>query len=340
MMNQVQVETLLKPALAKLEGERQQIKKQVQWNNIKESLRKALLMVGLVLFSIVLGQILEGLFWLMFLNICTFLGIFYILTTGMNVFTANLQLAQNFQEKVKRDLFTQIFEQWNATATYLPDKGIEKTVFDLVGDNRYYNTYTADDYVEGQLGDGREFFFSEIYHRHITGHEGDYLNQQRGLLVILKNSGLIEELPATIRMTTNTSPPKKKRKKIKAPASKKNVENILDGDYSPPSTLEESSLLENKFHIENLNNTPVIPLLPEQWKTQLHQLQHLVRNELVLLSQDATCYLWVKHKTEFWQVSIHTPLTEPTVRRTLSWNFAHCFILVDYLSKLTVKIRG
>lgn len=339
MVNQTQIEAFLKPALASLELERKQIKKDTQWNTFRGFLKKMGLAVGSILISVVMGYFFDNSLFLLLLNIGIIFFVFYAFLSLLIPSTKNILLAKDFELRVKQKLFSQVFEQWNATAVYQPDKGIDQAVFNLVGDHRFYNTYSSDDYVRGELEDGRKFFFSEIYQSHITGSESDYLNQQRSLLVVIEDSCLLEEHPATIRITTNPTPEKKKsffqKKKTKAP--KKNIEDILDGDYSPPTAPEENSLLTGKFHLENLNTTPILPLLSQQWQQQLQHLQQLVRDELVVLSQDNTCYLWVKHNTEFWEVSIHTPLTEPLVRRTLAWNFARVFILVDYLSKLTVK---
>lgn len=340
MINQPQIEAFLKPALSKLEVERKQIKKDIQWNIFESFIKRIVVGTCTILVIAGLNHLLEhSILYFMILALVP-ITIFYALDSILTPSPKNIKLAKDFELRVKEELFSQVFKQWNATAVYKPYRGIDQAVFNLVGDHRFYNTYLSDDYVEGILEDGRKFFFSEIYQSHITGNESDYLNQQRSLLVVIKESCLLEEHPATIRITTNTAPEKKKSffnsKKHKAPS--KNIENILDADYSPPNSLDENSLLEGKFHLENLNSTPILPLLSQQWQQQLQHLQQLVRDELVLLSQDNTCYLWVKHNTEFWKIPIKTPLTEPLLRKTLAWNFARVFILVDYLSKLTVKI--
>ncbi|MGH1336179.1 MAG: hypothetical protein ACRBFS_08630 [Aureispira sp.] len=325
--------------LERLEPQRQQVRKKIWYNIIIGiPLRILVIIIGLILLYLS-SKLIESNYYFSstfyYLLACP---IILILTSIYNQVTKkNVLLAKEFENYVKQELFASIFKEWNTSIEYAPKQYIDQSTFNLIGDNRHYNTYSGDDYCTGKLEDGRSFRFSEIQQQHITGSDNDVYTIQRSLLVILEDSQLLQDQSATIRISSNALVTPSQPKKMLQKSSKKHVEDILDAEQMISAENKTTVSLGEHFQVENFNKKNIIPLLSGQWQQDLQYLNQILRNDLALLSQDNRCYLWVKHKEPFWELPIKTRLTDAVLRKTLAWNFARCFILVDYLAKLTQK---
>ena len=339
-MQQQEIETLLKPMLERLEPQRQQVRKKIWYNIILGIPQRILAIAATFVVLYFLSQFVEHHALSLFLYVLFYPIALIIGATYTQVTKKNILLAKEFEDYIKTELFTSIFKKWNASIKYSPSQGIDQATFNLVGTKTDYNTYSGDDYCTGTLEDGRTFQFSEITQLHITGKEADAYNPQiqRSLLLILEDSLLLKEHSAPIRISSNALVPAIKTNKLFKKASPKHLEAILDAEPTTPTTNQETTIpLGPNFQLESLHTGAIAPLLTEEWKQDLQYLNQVLRNDLVLLSQKGICYLWVQHKSPFWEVPIKTPLTDGVLRKTLAWNFARCFLLVTYLAKLTQK---
>lgn len=327
-MQQAEIERLLKPALKELELERQLVHRQIRKNSWLEVLKRLLMVGVLILGSYIAVAIVDHLFFTGLIFLINYVLGSYLLTYGTPL-KKNIALEQQFTQRVKQDLFRSIFEQWNSTVDYQPEHFIEKETFRLVSETEQYKFHGGSDYGTGKLEDERSFRFAEML-QPVAVRE--HTITQRGLFIVLDNSLLIPEHTATIRIrskgATSSSKVKKKRSKLY-------LDDVLDTDTLKVTKNLKEDPFTKDFRIENLNRAEILPLLSESWRQQLYQLKRIMRRDVVLVSHNNSCYLWVEHQEKFWNVPVRSSLTEPLVRTTLSWNFARCFVLVDYLSKLT-----
>ncbi len=323
------------------------------------------LFIGLLVYLPSMKTLGEFAFWFYF-----FLAIIFILI--IRKIQINLQeksdlLKDQFESRVKNDLYQGIFKRWNDTITYLPKEVIDEELFRKAALHNNYSIYKGDDYCEGTLPDGRRFQFSEVLAQRIE-HYSDGYSQDisshnipvfKGLFFVLEDTlpfkGFDSRLKISPPIISRDSTQKKKKKKLPPPSTKKpNTssynDNILDAGFSdfvpvqqPKKTASEPQkpLFDRLYEVTTYGDSFTKDKLPSELCEQLNYWRTVKQQQISVSFYENKAYFTTRHQLDFWPVSLeHSLLTDARVQH-LAWNFTAAFSLLEMMAKHTIaKLNG
>lgn len=276
---------------------------------------------------------------------------FKYLTPFINKKKPSPYLKNNFEQKIKENVFENILKIWNSTVRYSPKKFISKkhAIKTFLKDSLHSNevTYTGEDHFQGTLKDGRTFQFSKIIIREwvqqqtsskqiIKGERTTF----KGSILILENSLPFKEFNGRLSIFPTDHLVQKDLKKeeslsVKLLKAQQYKDNILDANFvttpSPPS-LKEAFTAQYKFHGQ-ANDQEKLP-------TAIYQLvtfKEFLNVPITLQFVGSHTYILLEHTFDFFKISTDRSFLNNTFLETLSQEFHAILSLIEKVAEITQK---
>lgn len=353
MLHQTQIEQLLLPKLEALEEERAAVH-QV----LKGRLLRSQLLVAFSMITVIGTCVIAALYDLSdAINALLPIGVILVLsiTAGFYLFTQsdNKKLRERFQKTVKTAVYNEVFEAWNATASYSPEGYVQQNHFKKANLYRNFNRYTGDDYCQGTLPDGRRFQFSELNVQRVEQVSDDHTRTVpvfKGLFFVLENTLPAKDLDQSLAIqpkerTTKKQGKKKAKPKPKAKAPRRYNDNILDADISLPEPQQEAPIQEievplfDQLYDITPSNFATRAKLSKEFCDNIVKMQTQQRQNIALHFVNNTAYMTCKHHLDFWPVQLELSMLSKARVRHVAWSFAVAFGLLQLLAEGTYADR-
>ncbi|MGH1336181.1 MAG: DUF3137 domain-containing protein [Aureispira sp.] len=339
MLSQQQIEQLLHPILQQLEVERKEVAEAVRLNSVQAMVGSILML----LFSISVAAIVFAVNG-PFIFLLLFVIIPFIITM-LHRFSQekSTRLQQIFEEKVKTEVYQQLFKTWKADCTYLPTKFIPSADFKQAQLYASFNDYQGDDYCRGKLEDGRHFHFSELLVRQRINHAKEdpssYQVIFKGLFFVLQGPHIFQTIPHPTWITPQKQAAYQHKKKKQQPPSKSAdyKDSILDANFAASSAVkkEDRSLFDQLYQIKSPVQWTVRRKMSSNFQEQLNYMRVNLRQKVSLSFQGDKIYLAVPHNFDFWIVNAKESLLAPQRLSYLAWNFKIAFEILERLENAT-----
>lgn len=338
--SQHEIEQLLLPSLKTLERERKEVLEKIK----KSRQNSTFLLVSIVVFGVLLSVIfgLFGAVELIFFII--FIGFIILSTVLPNVLknfkNGKIKAFLQFEERVKIEVYQDLFTSLNQSCSYQPDLFITKDTFlaSQLFDNGH--SYQGDDYCTGKFDDGRRFEFSEIAagrNQVASNQDNNYSNKLRsdifkGLFIVIEGKHNLPNSAAPIFIVPNKQQDYKKETVKKTKAKPQN-DNILDAGFAAPVEEKKPQSLFDQFY--QVKGNKLRQQLPEALCDQLVYMRSTLRQQISMSVQPDKIYVAVPNFFSFWVVNTEQSLLGTQRLRYLAWNFKMAFEVLERLAKTT-----
>ncbi len=259
-----------------------------------------------------------------------------------------------FEHQVSAAAFQPTFQLWNKAAIYTPQKMVPKAALEQTFLKRALqaknSTYQGKNYCEGQLPDGRAFYFSEIaLHEWKTYRRGGSKKQEKiksfeGLFFVLEQSSPFEGFTGRLSLYPKTD---KIDPQLMAVSTEKNdlpkgSTELLDDDFlkqltHAPTTTEAVVRFHQLYYVDQHGQARLRQQLSPEFCQGVLQLNEPLEQGIHLTFNKGNAYLYVAHPADYWPLNLHQPLPQSSTINGLAQQFQHIFFLVDTLAALTKK---
>lgn len=344
MLPQQQIEQALLTPLQQLEKERKEVLGQLRKANIQGGIGVVAVLIISVCMLFAFFQEGDGVTQL-FPFIVVIIAPIILYVTYLDLNSKHQIIQQQFEGKVKAEVYQQVFKTWKDHCSYQPQKAIPQALFKKSGLYAAYDNYQGDDYVQGKLEDGRSFQFSELLVRKKVSNKGEnndnYETIFKGLFFVLEGPHVLQNLlnPTVIKPRRQDDFYQQQRKKqLSKSKPAPYEEGILDANFSASLTSKketENSLFDQLFTIINPEQWTVRRKLSPQFYDHLTHLRAQLRQQITMSFQREAIYIGVAHQFDFWVVNIKESLVSPERLRYLAWNFSVAFEVLERLAEGT-----
>lgn len=345
MLKPSEIEQLLVQGLQPLEEERANLH---QWVKRDNWIRKLVLAVVL----------LAGLYGTSFfgddafkITLGVWLTVAYLAISSSRKWLETRQgkVRDNFEQKVKKEVYEAVFKAWNFNSAYRPQQAIAEEDFKDGGLYWGHTHYSGQDYCIGFLADGRKFQFSNLTTYKLVkekDEDGNYKSYEvpifQGLFFVLENTLPYPNFDEWARITPDLAVAPSSKEKVKAPPPSTYYENILDADleyYTPQEGSSEppALLFDRLYTVANAEGTApdLRAKLPSALTQQLSYFKSFYGQHFSIYFGNNKAYFASQQKVDFWQVPIETSLMDATRIKQLIGEFRTAFLLLEKIATTT-----
>jgi hypothetical protein len=353
MLQLQEIEQLLKVQLQELEKPRVRVAKEIKGN------RNAALVITFVLVFFAFWAILA------LLNVAIFtrtetslvrwilLAMILLLLGGIRLARGvlerkNKDLANDFKQRVKKEVYEQIFQAWNPSIQYRPKGKMAAMNLKQTQLCPPFNTYRGNDYCKGQVEDGRYFHFSEVLasKRETSPTNGDNKRVAvvqdkvfKGLFFSIEGPHLFNNLYCNSLVVPQKHRKASNKKTIRQKNTHPINDAILDADFFPtPITqkISNTTLFDQLYKIKSPKQWPINRKITNEFKEQLTYMQTALRLKVSLSFQENRVYMLLPQRFNFWTVEVEQSLLQPQRVQALARNFR---VTLEALDRLALATR-